>query len=141
MRGHPCSSTIGSMFTHPSIHLELARQRHQDLVAAAGRRRIANASDDDEAAVGLRPGRSSESRPRASGLRSLALTWRALGWPEDASTDSEVTFEPAEEGRLVRLEHSGFERLPDAERYLARYDGGWKTVLGWFAERVNAARG
>jgi hypothetical protein len=31
------------MSLHPSVHLELARQRHQDLLAAAERRRIAKA--------------------------------------------------------------------------------------------------
>jgi uncharacterized protein YndB with AHSA1/START domain len=68
----------------------------------------------------------------------LALTWTTLGWPEGVSTEIEVTFEPVEQGTLVRLEHGGFERLPEADRYLARYDAGWKTVLGWFAERVEA---
>jgi hypothetical protein len=31
------------MVLHPSIHLELARQRHQDLLAEAERRRAADA--------------------------------------------------------------------------------------------------
>ena len=44
-----------------------------------------------------------------------------------------VTFEPVAEGTLVRLEHSGFERVPDAADALAGYDAGWKEVLGWYA--------
>jgi hypothetical protein len=43
------------MFLHPSIHLELARQRHQDLLAAAERRRIAKACEDHKAASGCEP--------------------------------------------------------------------------------------
>jgi hypothetical protein len=33
------------MFIHPDIHLEIARQRHQDLLANAARRAIAKADD------------------------------------------------------------------------------------------------
>jgi hypothetical protein len=41
MRAEICSSTIGSMLIHPDILLELARRRHEDLLADARRRRIA----------------------------------------------------------------------------------------------------
>ena len=44
--------------------------------------------------------------------------------------------EPSGDGTLVRLEQSGFERVPDADRFMAGYDAGWKEVLGWFAERM-----
>jgi uncharacterized protein YndB with AHSA1/START domain len=67
----------------------------------------------------------------------LALTWTQLGWPDDVSTNIEVTFEAADGGTLVRVEQTGFERVPDAEQYLAGYDAGWKTVLGWYAEHVD----
>ena len=40
MRALPRSSTIGSVFVHPDIHREIARQRHQDLLADADRRRL-----------------------------------------------------------------------------------------------------
>jgi hypothetical protein len=30
------------MFIHPDVHLEIARQRHHDLLAEASRRRLAN---------------------------------------------------------------------------------------------------
>ena len=66
----------------------------------------------------------------------LALTWTQIGWAEGVSTDLESTFEPSGYGTLVRLEQSGFERVPDADRFMAGYDAGWKEVLGWFAERV-----
>jgi uncharacterized protein YndB with AHSA1/START domain len=92
---------------------------------------------DLESGTGFEVGRVTAWEP---GVR-LALTWRTIGWPEGVSTDVEVTFEPAEEGTLVRLEHSGFERLPDPARYLAGYHAGWKTVLGWFAERINERKG
>ena len=67
----------------------------------------------------------------------LGVTWTQVGWPDGVSTDIEVTFEPADGGTRVRLEQTGFERVPDAEEYLPGYDAGWKEVLGWYAERVN----
>lgn len=93
--------------------------------------------DDLEAGTGFEVGRVTAWEP---GSR-LGFTWTQLGWPEGATTEIEVTFEPSDEGTLVRIEHTGFERLPDAERYLQGYDTGWKTLLGWYAERVNARRG
>jgi uncharacterized protein YndB with AHSA1/START domain len=71
--------------------------------------------------------------------RRLALTWTQVGWPEGASTELEITFEPAPGGgTTVRLEHSGFERVPDAMDFIAGYDAGWKELLGWFAEHADA---
>jgi uncharacterized protein YndB with AHSA1/START domain len=92
---------------------------------------------DVERVTGFEAGRVTAWEP---GSR-LGLTWTQASWPEGVSTDIEVTFEPADGGTLVRLAHTGFERVPDAERSLRRYDGGWKTVLGWFAEQANARRG
>jgi uncharacterized protein YndB with AHSA1/START domain len=89
---------------------------------------------DLESGAGFEVGRVTAWEP---GMR-LAFTWTQLGWPEDVSTDINVTFEPIEDGTLVRVEQTGFEQVPDAERYLAGYDAGWKEVLGWFAERVSA---
>jgi uncharacterized protein YndB with AHSA1/START domain len=74
--------------------------------------------------------------------RRLAFTWSCLGWPEGVNTDVEVTFEPDGERTAVTLRHSGFERLgPDGEQLMAGYDSGWKEVIGWFVERVNAPAG
>jgi uncharacterized protein YndB with AHSA1/START domain len=71
--------------------------------------------------------------------RRLAFTWSCVGWPEGVKTDVEVIFEPEGEKTVVTLRHSGFERLgPDGEQLMAGYDGGWKEVVGWFAERINA---
>jgi len=50
------------MFPHPDILLEIARQRHQDLLADAERRRIANA-------VASRPGSAWLPRPMRDGGR------------------------------------------------------------------------
>jgi uncharacterized protein YndB with AHSA1/START domain len=92
---------------------------------------------DAEASTGFEVGRVTVWEP---GQR-LGLTWTQVGWPEGVFTDIEVSFEPAAEGTLVRVKHSGFERVgPDAEMFRGRYDGGWKAVLGWFAERANASR-
>jgi hypothetical protein len=63
------------MFLHPSVHLELARQRHQDLLAAAERLRIVKASADRKAVRGLRAGKSSDSRLDESSLAAAAATW------------------------------------------------------------------
>ena len=73
--------------------------------------------------------------------RRLGLTWTQVGWPQGATTELEVTFEPATDGTLVRLEHRGFERVPGAIDFLAGYDAGWKEVLGWFAEHADTHTG
>jgi uncharacterized protein YndB with AHSA1/START domain len=91
---------------------------------------------DLESGTGFEAGRVTAWEPG----KRLALSWTQLGWPEGVSTEIEVNFEPVDEGTLVRLEHSGFERLPDFEQYVPGYDAGWKEVLGWFAERVTARR-
>jgi uncharacterized protein YndB with AHSA1/START domain len=88
---------------------------------------------DLESGSGLEVGRVTAWEP---GSR-LGLTWTQVGWPEGVSTDLDVTFEPADGGTLVRLEQTGFERVPGAEKYLPGYEAGWKEVLGWFAECVN----
>ena len=68
--------------------------------------------------------------------RRLRLTWTQVGWPADAWTQLEITFEPADGGTRVRLEHTGFERVPGALDFVGGYDAGWNEVLGWFAEHV-----
>lgn len=55
----------------------------------------------------------------------------------EAATAQEiaVTFEDKNGGTLVRLVHSGWERLgPAAEETRHEYDGGWDSVLGGFAQ-------
>ena len=66
---------------HPAVHLEIARQRHQELLAEAERYRIAR-SCHDSAATRL------PRRWQRGGKRSPAL--QAGGRP---STDLEVGFE------------------------------------------------
>jgi uncharacterized protein YndB with AHSA1/START domain len=63
----------------------------------------------------------------------LAFTWTQADWPDGTETSIEITFAPADAGTRVRLEHSGFEDVPGAERFAGRYSGGWNEVLGWFA--------
>ncbi len=70
----------------------------------------------------------------------VAFTWTQVGWPQGVATDVEISFEPVENGTLVRLEQTGFERVPEAESFLEGYSSGWKEVLGWFAERVGRER-
>ena len=68
------------MFLHQSDPLELARQRHKELLAAAERRRIAKASADRKAVCGLRAGKWSDSRLDESWLRSLLAAAAATRW-------------------------------------------------------------
>jgi uncharacterized protein YndB with AHSA1/START domain len=90
---------------------------------------------DLETGSGMEVGRVTAWEPG----RRLALTWTQVGWPEGASTDLEITFAAAPGGgATVRLEHSGFERVPAAVEFVAGYDAGWKEVLGWFAEHADA---
>ena len=91
---------------------------------------------DIETGTGFEVGRVTTWEP---GER-LAFSWTQVGWPEGVATELEITFEPHDEGTLVRLEQTGFERVPDADRYLAGYEAGWKEVLGWFGEHVTTRR-
>jgi uncharacterized protein YndB with AHSA1/START domain len=88
---------------------------------------------DLETETGFEVGRVTAWEPG----RRLALTWTQVGWPDGATTDIEVTFEPAGEATRVRLEQTGFERVgAEAEGFREAYSMGWKEVLGWFAEQV-----
>ncbi|MDT7571524.1 MAG: hypothetical protein QOE05_1698 [Actinomycetota bacterium] len=60
----------------------------------------------------------------------VVLTWHPGedGGPEQ--TRVAVTFEAVSEGTLIRLEHSGWERVQPARR--VGYDTGWDVVLGAF---------
>jgi uncharacterized protein YndB with AHSA1/START domain len=90
---------------------------------------------DLESGTGMEVGRVTAWEPG----RRLALTWTQTGWPEGATTDLEISFEPAGDGdTLVRLEHTGFERIPGALDFVAGYDAGWNEILGWFAEHARA---
>jgi len=77
----------------------------------------------------------------APGAR-LVLTWREPDWPAGASTDVEIRFEAMFGGTLVRVRHSGFERLgPQAMRVGAEYRAAWTAALGWVARRAGCGRG
>ena len=69
----------------------------------------------------------------------LALTWTQWGGRRASRPTSRSASRRSTRGTLVRLEQSGFERVPDADKYLPGYDAGWKEVLGWFSERVQRA--
>ncbi|GAA4356719.1 SRPBCC domain-containing protein [Angustibacter luteus] len=58
----------------------------------------------------------------------LRLAWHPGAGP-DRATEVEVTFSPDDEGTLVRLVHSGWERLADPQSGRDSYAGGWVAVL------------
>ena len=90
---------------------------------------------DLDTGEGLEVGRVTAWEPG----RRLAMTWAQVGWPEGTSTEVEVTFEPEGTQTRVTLRQTGFERLgPQAEEHQTGYSIGWKEVLGWFAEQINA---
>jgi hypothetical protein len=77
----------------------------------------------------------------APGAR-LVLTWREPDWPAGASTDVEIRFEAMFGGTLVRVQHSGFDRLgPQAMRVGAEYRAAWPAALCWVAGRASPGRG
>jgi uncharacterized protein YndB with AHSA1/START domain len=88
---------------------------------------------DLDAGTGMEVGRVTAWEP---GQR-LGLTWTQVGWPDDASTYLEITFQPAGDGTRVQLHHTGFEDVPGAVEFIGGYEAGWNEVLGWFAARVS----
>lgn len=58
----------------------------------------------------------------------VVMTWHPGTPAGPDATQLEVTFEASDDGTLVRLEHSGWERTA-AERH-ANYSSGWDIVLG-----------
>jgi uncharacterized protein YndB with AHSA1/START domain len=85
---------------------------------------------DAEAGTGFEVGRVTRWEPGAR----LELTWTQANWPEDVVTGLDITFAPVAGGTRVRLAHTGFDRVPGGDDFRAGYAGGWKAILGWFAE-------
>jgi hypothetical protein len=75
MRALRLSSTIGSMFIHPDVHLEIARQRHHDLLAAASRRRLANGLRQRRGRAAARSEDFATQRETEIAIHA-AITWR-----------------------------------------------------------------
>ena len=59
--------------------------------------------------------------------RLLRLSWKDEGWP--AATEVELRLEPAAEGTLVTVRHTGWAALPDAETLVAGHRAGWRMHL------------
>ncbi len=69
----------------------------------------------------------------------LAYTWREAGWEDGASTQVDIRFERVDDGTLVTVVHSGWERVGHGtDGYDRGYQEGWNELLGWYAD---AARG
>lgn len=64
----------------------------------------------------------------------VSFSWHPGRGPETAQ-EVEVTFAARGDGTLVRLVHTGWEKLGDAaEEQVRSYDGGWDHVLTRFVE-------
>jgi uncharacterized protein YndB with AHSA1/START domain len=68
----------------------------------------------------------------------LAYLWHIRRDRSDA-TDVEITFEPHDEGTLVRILHTGWERLGDGPSWRERNIGGWDGVLPAYREACERA--
>ena len=69
----------------------------------------------------------------------LAYRWHIRRDRQDA-TDVEITFDPHDDGTLVRIVHTGWERLGDGAEWRARNVGGWDGVLPAYREACGTAR-
>lgn len=68
--------------------------------------------------------------------RAVGFTWHPGRGPDSASS-VRVDFEPAGEGTLVRLAHTGWEVFGEqAAAARAEYDHGWPVVLHGYAGQV-----
>ena len=68
---------------------------------------------------------------------SLSLSWHP-GGDASRSTDLTITFEGLDEGALVRLVHSGWERTESPAEAAAEYGQGWSGVLAVYAASASA---
>lgn len=59
--------------------------------------------------------------------RLLRLTWSDPDWPAHTEVIISVTSVPA--GTRVRVQHTGFERLPDGQRLAREHAAGWQRHL------------
>jgi uncharacterized protein YndB with AHSA1/START domain len=70
----------------------------------------------------------------------VSFTWHP-GRDANGSQDVTVSFEPDGAGTLVRLVHTGWERLGDAAAETRQgYDAGWDGVLGLFGDSFARTR-
>src|SRR5207248_7845225 len=69
----------------------------------------------------------------------VVVAWRPHPLPEPP-TELEVRFAPAEEGTVVEVEHSGWERLSDGfrEEMYPIYVRGWPGTLDRYAEAAGS---
>jgi uncharacterized protein YciI len=67
----------------------------------------------------------------------LRLSWHP-GEGADRATDLEVTFHPDGDTTLVRLLHTGWERLAEPQRRADSYRQGWVLVIGCYGERAGS---
>lgn len=67
----------------------------------------------------------------------VAFTWHP-GYGVEHATDVRVTFEAQGDKTLVRLVHTGWERMTDPDASADEYRNGWPAVLGGYAALVDA---
>jgi uncharacterized protein YndB with AHSA1/START domain len=66
--------------------------------------------------------------------RLIGFSFRAPDW--EATTQVEVRFIPDGSGTRIELEHSGWEKVAQAESLRKGYEDGWGEILGHFQTRA-----
>ena len=61
--------------------------------------------------------------------RLLRLAWSDADWPAQTEVEISLAPAPAPGGTVVRIRHSGFERLPDGRRLAREHAAGWRAHL------------
>jgi hypothetical protein len=71
--------------------------------------------------------------------RGLQMAWREPRHSADQRTHVELRFVPDQARTIVRLIHSGWERVPDPAESVKRAGGdrGWREVLGAYEAAVS----
>jgi hypothetical protein len=63
--------------------------------------------------------------------QTVSFSWHPGSDPEQAGHVT-VTFRPVDDGTVVELTHTGWERRPDGPAARAGYDSGWDYVLDFY---------
>jgi uncharacterized protein YndB with AHSA1/START domain len=68
----------------------------------------------------------------------LAFSWRQKNWLPDEITRVEVTFAAVDGGTEVVLRHHGFAQVVSDVGCDVGYAHGWRELLGWYEQAIEA---